>query len=279
MIIDLHSHTNCSDGELSPSDLLKLASEHGVNVLALTDHDTTLGLDEARQQATELGIRFINGVEISALWGTVDIHIVALQIDPTNETLQAGLKATRLAREVRAKSMGERLAAQGIKGVYEGAKAIAGDEIIARPHFAKHLVATGVVKDIPTAFKRYLVRGKAGYVPTPWPSYTEAVSWIRQAGGIAVVAHPARYRLTMSKLRSLLQDFKEAGGQAMEVATANHTAEEMELMSRACKELNLLASAGSDFHGPTMSRATLGKVPALPPGLTPVWQDWGLEAV
>lgn len=277
LIFDLHSHSCYSDGELQPTQLVTRASQAGVNVLALTDHDTTAGLHEAQQAAQQTGITLISGVEISTDWKKHEIHIIGLNIDADCAALQAQLAAQLARRSERALTIAARLQQLGIADAYAGARQFAGSELIARPHFAKFLVMNGHAKDISAAFRKFLGRGKPAHVPAAWPTIVEAVAWIKQAGGQAILAHPARYRLTAAKLRILLQTFKEAGGVGLEVITGYYKPSEVALMADLGEEFNLLASQGSDFHGDSLSKVRLGVLAALPAKCRPVWYDWGME--
>jgi hypothetical protein len=277
---DLHCHSNISDGVLSPSELVRRAAERGVKFLALTDHDDTDGLSEAAQTATECGIQLINGVEISVSWRNHTIHIVGLRIDPQHPELAAGLKQIRSGRRQRAALMAESLARCGIGGVLEGALRYANNpDMIGRTHFARYLVEAGHCKDVGSVFKRYLVKGKPGYVAHEWGNLPDAIRWIRAAGGVAVIAHPGRYtagRKAMGKptLRDLLKEFSELGGQAIEVVTGSHTPPQYAEFARYATEFSLLSSCGSDYHGPGESYRDLGRLPDLPLECTPVWRVW-----
>lgn len=270
MNVDLHAHSFYSDGELPPSDVIRIAAENGLDVVSLTDHDTTAGLAEAQQAADEHHIRLITGTEISATWRHKDIHIVGVNIDPEHPSLAEGLMHHQSLRRTRAKAIGDCFQSLGIPGAFEAANALAGKGLIARPHFAKFLVNEGHCKDMGTAFRRYLRRGKAAYVKTEWSALSDVVGWITGAGGIAILAHPCRYQLTSTQLRHLLHDFVAAGGEGIEVVTGNQTLNDTHHTARLCEEYKLLASRGSDFHGPS-SRAELGKMAALPLSCTPVW--------
>lgn len=273
--IDLHNHSRVSDGLLAPAELVRLAATNGVTDLALTDHDDLGGLEEAAQAALRHGIRFINGVEISVTWQQHTIHIVGLQVDPTNAVLCNGLHAIRSGRLARAERMAQDLARAGIPGALEGALRHAHNpNIIARPHFARFLVEQGIARDVPSVFKRFLVKGKTGYVRHAWAELNEAVSWIRGAGGIAVLAHPGRYSVNDNTMNTLIDEFVHAGGEAIEVVTSNHTREQTELFAAQVMRRGLLASRGSDYHGPGESRFEPGKLPALPVQCRPVWQRW-----
>lgn len=274
-LIDLHSHTVFSDGELTPEALVDLAKNVGVDVLALTDHDTIAGLARAQIHAKLHGIRLVAGVEISVKWTSKELHVLGLDIDPTNEVLLAGLQHQQEARRLRAGRIASSLELAGIPDALQGAMSLAQSDLVARPHFAHYIVQCGRAKDVGDAFKRFLTPGKPGYVETDWVDYATAISWIKQAGGFAVLAHPARYKLTMSRLRKLIIAFKQANGDGIEVVTSNHTLDETNIMARLCKEYELLASVGSDFHGPS-GRAKLGSIGTLPAGLTPVWEKMEL---
>lgn len=272
---DLHSHTTASDGTLSPAELVSRAHASGVNVLAITDHDVTSGLQEADQVARELGLSLVPGVEISVSWNGVTIHILGLNIDSTHSGLQGGLSGLRNFRTERAEEIARRLARHGIEGALEGAMAFANGQILGRTHFARFLVEQGFARDMRQVFKKYLVHNRPGYVRGEWASLVDAVNWIRDAGGQAVIAHPARYRISATRLRQLIQEFKDAGGIGIEVISGSHSPGEVQGMAQYAKRFDLLASCGSDYHGPEQPWIELGKLPPLPEGCTPVWHDWG----
>jgi predicted metal-dependent phosphoesterase TrpH len=275
MNVDLHCHSTASDGLLGPGELVARAVANGVETLALTDHDDLSALAEARAQAESEGIRFVDGVEISVTWENSTVHIVGLQIDPRNPVLRSGLESIREGRATRAEKMGEALDAAGIPDSLAGAKTFADNPgLISRSHFARHLVKTGRAQDVKSVFKRYLVKGKPGYVAHQWASLGDAVSWIRASGGIAVVAHPGRYKFSKPELHAFLAEFKDCGGGAIEVVTGSHSPEQYFEFARVAREFGFTASRGSDYHGKGESRADLGALPALPEGLTPVWRDW-----
>lgn len=274
MQYDLHNHSYYSDGEYSPTELVKLAKEEGIDVLALTDHDNVAGIAEALQAAEHAHIRLIPGVEISTSWMQKDIHIVGLGIDPEHPVLQAGLQTQLAKREQRSQGIGEKLAELGIADALAGAQALAGSKTIARPHFAHFLLKKGLVKDFQAAFSKYLGTGKPAYIAMEWASIPEAVQWIQAAGGQAVIAHPARYKLSRGKLFKLFDCFAEAGGDAIEVVTANHSKDEIQAMADYAKRYHFLASMGSDFHGPNIRRYSIGHLPPMPANCTPIWQDW-----
>lgn len=280
---DLHCHSSVSDGLLSPTELVERAAERGVKFLALTDHDDVDGLTEAAQAAARCGIKFINGVEISVTWRNHTLHVVGLQIDPANADLLAGLHKIRSGRKQRAVLMSESLARCGISGTLEGAYRFAANpEIIGRTHFARFLVEQGHCKDVASVFKRYLVKGKPGYVPHEWASLTEAIDWIKGAGGMVVLAHPGRYtsgRKAMGKttLLELLREFTDLGGQAIEVVTGSHTPPQYAEFARYAQQFGLLCSCGSDFHGPGESYRDLGRLPDLPVDCKAIWSAWALN--
>ena len=277
---DLHCHSTVSDGLLSPSDLVARAAERGVKVLALTDHDDVAGLDAARAAALQHGMQLINGVEISVSWRSHTLHIVGLNIDPAYPPLAEGLRSIRDGRGARAQLMADSLARSGIGGALEGAYHYAGNpSLIGRTHFARFLVESGHCKDVGSVFKNYLVKGKPGYVPHEWASLPDAVGWITGSGGIAVLAHPGRYmvgRKPMGRptMRELLEEFVQLGGRGVEVVSGSHTPEQYAEFARYAKEFDLLASCGSDFHGPGESYRDLGRLPDLPLDCRPVWQAW-----
>ncbi|MDH5444568.1 MAG: PHP domain-containing protein [Gammaproteobacteria bacterium] len=274
-IYDLHCHSTASDGSLSPTELVSRAHEMGVNVLALTDHDVTSGLEEAEKTATDLGMGFVPGIEISVTWSKSrqTVHIVGLHVDRRSETLQQGLKKLREFRNWRAEEIGRRLAKKGIEGAYDGACEFAGGEIISRTHFARFLIEQGYAKDMRDCFKHYLVKNKPGHVPGDWASLEAAVGWITGSGGQAVIAHPARYKMTATRLRNLIGEFKEVGGTGFEVVSGTHSKEEIGYMGRLAQQFELQASCGSDFHSPSNVYLELGRLPPLPEVCVPIWDD------
>lgn len=272
-IYDLHCHSTASDGTLRPAELVAHARAKGVKVLALTDHDSTAGIAEA-QQAASAGVEVISGVEVSVTWNHQLVHIVGLGVDGTAPELARGLEALRAYRVGRGEEITRRLEKSGIGGVYDGACALAGGPAISRTHVARYLVAQGLARNVQHAFDRYLKRGKPGYVPGQWASLRDAVGWIRGAGGQAVVAHPARYGLSATRLRQLLKEFKEAGGEGLEVVSGSQPQAATPSLARYAQQLELLASVGSDYHGPGQGVNDLGRVPPLPDLCTPIWQAW-----
>jgi len=272
---DLHCHSTASDGVLTPDALVRRAAERGVDVLALTDHDEVSGLAEAAATASALGLRFVPGTELSVSWRDVTLHIVGLRIDPASAPLRDGMRKIRAGRRERGMLMGESLAGCGIPGAYEGALAFAANEdMLSRTHFARFLVESGQCRDVREVFKRYLTPGKPGYVEHVWASLRDAIGLIHAAGGQAVLAHPGRYKVSRGALRELLTEFKNEGGDAIEVLTSSHTeAQSREFVGHALR-FGFLASCGSDFHGPGESWLDFGELPPLPEALTPVWRDW-----
>ena len=270
---DLHSHSNVSDGVLPPQDVVARAHEQGVELYALTDHDEVGGLEQAASAAQRLGLAFVPGVEVSVTWGSTTLHIVGLGVEYRDGRLEARLGAVRSGRISRAREMAEQLARVGIEGAFDGALVYAGNpQMISRTHFARYLVETGHCRDVKDVFSRYLVEGKPGFVPHAWAALDEAIDMIRDAGGVAIVAHPGRYRLNDLALHSLLEEFRELGGTAIEVSTSNHTEREMRRFADLAREFGFEASGGSDFHGPGESEyVELGRVARLPSDLTPVW--------
>lgn len=273
-IYDLHSHSTASDGTLSPHALVLRAANAGVQVLALTDHDTTAGIEEALSAAKQCDLKLIPGVEISVTWNKQTVHIVGLNVDPHNQALQEGLCELREFRDWRARAMADRLEKAGIAGAYQGALAHSNGVLISRTHFARFLVEQGVVSDERKVFKHYLINGKPGHVAGKWASLEQAVDWIHGAGGQAVVAHPARYRMTRSKLRRLFRDFIEQDGDAIEVISGSHSRDDYFSMAKHAQDLGLKASAGSDFHSPENPWVELGRLPMLPDNCKPLWADW-----
>jgi predicted metal-dependent phosphoesterase TrpH len=272
---DLHCHSSVSDGMLAPAAVAARAKENGVDVWALTDHDEIKGIAEARSAAAALDLQYIPGVEISITWAGKTIHVVGLQIDETHPSLVDGLAATRSGRLRRAQEMAGQLAAVGIEGAYEGAlRFVANPELISRTHFARFLIERGVCADVAEVFKNYLVEGKPGYVPHRWASLEDAVRWIHEAGGTAVVAHPGRYKLGDLATGQFFDQFKQLGGEAIEVVTGSHTPDQYEEYAKVARHYGFRGSRGSDFHGPEESHIDLGKLPPLPEGVIPVWRDW-----
>jgi predicted metal-dependent phosphoesterase TrpH len=270
---DLHCHSVVSDGTLTPEQLAARAKANGVELWALTDHDEVGGQDRALAAAQANGMKYLTGVEISITFANKTVHIVGLGFDAHDEQLKQGLYQTRGGRGERAKEMSEGLAKVGIHGAYEGALKYAGNhELISRTHFARFLVETGACQDTNEVFRRFLTEGNPGFVPHRWASLKDAVQWIVQAKGMAVIAHPARYGFTPNEEFALFTEFKNHGGQGVEVVTGSHSVPEYVTYADMAKEFDLFASRGSDFHSPTESRIDLGTLPWLPGQLTPVWE-------
>ena len=273
--VDLHMHSTASDGVVAPCDLVARGLANGLQLMALTDHDTIDGLDEARQAAKDYRVGFLNGVEISVSWGGETLHLVGLGFDPGQGPLASNLNALQISRRERASAMDAGLQAHGLPSVLEDAMAYAGNpNLIGRTHFARALVARGVCHHVQDVFDRFLTPGKPGYVPHQWATLSEAMAWIQGSGGICVLAHPARYRLTDTARWALLQEFMGLGGQVIEVSTGSHSLDDTQRYRQLSVELGLKASRGSDFHSPTESRCDVGAAPVLPDGCDPVWSGW-----
>ena len=272
---DLHCHSTFSDGLLPPAAVVARAAARGVDVLALTDHDEVGGLADAREAASEAGITLVCGSELSVTWEGITLHIVALQIDPRNSTLTEGLEAIRSGRLTRARRIADALAVAGIAGAYEGAlKYVTSERLISRTHFARHLVEAGYARAMKDVFKRYLTRGNPGYVAHQWATLSQAVGWIHAAGGRAVVAHPGRYGINASEMRRLLAEFRDIGGDAIEVLSPSHTPSQYVEFATHARVFGLRASCGSDWHGPGEGWMDFGELPEMPSGIVPVWKDW-----
>jgi predicted metal-dependent phosphoesterase TrpH len=272
---DLHNHSTASDGLLSPTQLIELAARTGVESIALTDHDTTAGLEEAEAAARAAGLEFVPGVEISVSWGSTTLHVVGLRVDPHAAALREGLGSIRDGRFGRAQRIAAALEGLGIPGALEGALELAGNEAkLSRAHFARFLVRAGRVRDSQAAFDKYLAQGKPAYVAHRWATLENAVSWIRAAGGIAVLAHPGRYDLKPMMRHEMLREFRAYGGEAIEVVTGSHRPEEYATWQRVALEHGFLASRGADYHGPGESACEPGTLPALNAALRPVWSQW-----
>jgi len=270
---DLHCHSVVSDGTLQPEELAARAKANGVELWALTDHDEIGGLQRARAAALALGLPYLTGAEISVTFAGLTVHIVGLGFDAGDAQLAAGLAATRGGREERAREMAAGLAQVGIAGAYEGAlKYVGNPELISRTHFARHLVESGVCQDTHEVFRKFLVEGKPGFVPHRWAKLGDAVRWIREAQGIAVIAHPGRYKFTANEEYALFTEFKAHGGRAVEVITGSHSGADFIKYADMALEFELLASRGSDFHSPDESHVDLGTLPPLPGQLSPVWE-------
>ena len=278
---DLHSHSTASDGTLPAGVLAARAKANGVELWALTDHDELSGLPAARAAATAAGLPFVDGIEISVTFAGTTVHIVGLGIDPQHDELVAGIAEVRAGRELRAKQMGDGLARVGIPGAYEGAIQLAPNpNLVSRTHFGRFLIASGVAPDMHAVFRRYLTEGKPGYVEHRWAKLGDAVRWIRASGGVAVIAHPGRYKFTPTEEFALFSEFQAHGGEGVEVVTGSHHAGDIAKYTEMALEFGLLASRGSDFHDPEESRLDLGLLPdrlTLSRRLTPVWSRWSAD--
>jgi predicted metal-dependent phosphoesterase TrpH len=274
LIYDLHSHSTASDGVLSPSELVERARNCGVNVLALTDHDTIDGLKEAKKAAELFGLGFVPGVEVSVTWQDRLVHVVGLGVDETAHKLKEGLTQLQQTRQHRAAQIGRSLEKAGIPGALEGAVKFASGGNPTRTHFARFLVKQGKSRSVASVFKRYLVPGKPGYVKVQWATLEQAVQWIVDAGGVAVIAHPGRYKITATRMRLLLEDFVACGGAGLEVVYGGCGQDVINNCAALAKRFGLKASTGSDFHDPTYSWIDLGKLPPIPAGLTPIWNNF-----
>ena len=270
---DLHSHSTVSDGTLSPTEMVLRAHEKEVAVYALTDHDATEGLKEAASVAEKIGINFVPGIELSVTWSHQTVHIVGLGIDPDNEALNKGLMALREFRGRRGEEIASKLEKKGFENALEGAKKYANGEILSRTHFARYIIEQGKAKDMKQVFKRYLVSGKPGYVAGKWASLEDALSWIHGAGGIAVIAHPARYKFSATRLRQLIAEFKELGGIGFEAISGSHSPDEELRMSQLANQFELYVSKGSDFHSPENAFRELGYLQDIPSGSKAIWES------
>jgi predicted metal-dependent phosphoesterase TrpH len=273
--VDLHCHSNVSDGVLPPAKVAKVAREAGVDVWALTDHDEVSGIAAARVAAAEQGMRFVTGVEISITWAGETVHIVGLQIDENNAALVQGLEDTRSGRDQRGREIARQLALVGIPDAYEGAlKYVGNPDLMSRTHFARYIVEIGVCRNTSEVFKKYLCEGKPGYVEHRWASLQQSLQWIHGAGGIAVIAHPGRYKFSDTAEGVLFDEFKQLGGSAIEVVTGSHTPDQYPEYARLANSYGFLASRGTDFHAPGETRVDFKLLPPLPGNVTPVWHDW-----
>ena len=270
---DLHSHSVISDGTLQPEALAARAKANGVELWALTDHDEIDGQARALAAAMHVGLPYLTGTEISVTFADLTVHIVGLGFDANSPVLQAGLESTRSGRDLRAREMSDGLAKVGIKGAYEGAlRYVSNPSLISRTHFARFLVDSGVCSDTHEVFRKFLVEGRPGFVPHRWAALGDAVHWITAAGGMAVIAHPGRYKFTANEEYALFTEFMAHGGRGVEVITGSHNSADFVRYTETALEFGLMASRGSDFHSPTESRIDLGNLPVLPGKLTPVWE-------
>ncbi len=272
-VLDLHTHSTCSDGTLSPEALIAEAARERVDTIALTDHDTVAGLAAAAHAANSVEVNFIPGIEISVTWNGKVVHIVGLHIDRDDPVLQHGLERLAQARRARAEEIGRRLRNAGAD-VMQEAHRQAGGGMITRTHYARALTRAGHAGNESSAFKRYLAPGRPGYVMGAWATLTEAVGWIRGAGGVAVVAHPLRYRMSRTQLNRLLEEFTAAGGEGIEVITTNATPNRIRDVAQLANRYALAGSVGSDYHGPETAWNRLGHLAPLPQSIRPVWDIW-----
>ncbi len=274
-MIDLHCHSYFSDGALSPAELIQKAQKQQLKCLSLTDHDTVAGYVELNEAALNSGITIVNGIEFSTRWKKYDIHILGYQIKHTNK-LQDLIICQNNSRIERAEQIGMALKSSGVDNAYEKACELAGHNRVGRPHFARLLINEGKTRDMASAFKQFLGRGKSAYIPTPWISVQEAVEGIVASGGQAVIAHPLKYGLTRSKLHELIIEFKDAGGVGMEVVAGEMNVTQIKEMAATSMRFNLLASSGSDYHSDAASRINLGRQQQLPVNCMPIWQEWNI---
>jgi len=272
MKVDFHNHSYFSDGVFSPTEVVRLADEAACDLFALTDHDTTDGLSEAQRMADKLSVNLISGVEISALWRNMTIHIVGLGIDTNNDVLQKGLNYNQTLREERALKIALGLKRSGINNALEKTQEISKTNMLTRTHFAQMLILEGYCKDMKSVFRRFLTGKKPGATRVEWRSFDEVVEWIHAAGGLAVIAHPFRYRMTQTKIKNMLIDFKEVLGDGVEVVTATSTDEEITLSNQWAKEYKLLSSCGSDYHGWSNQRIKIGRLKDLPSLDNAIWK-------
>ncbi len=272
---DLHCHSSMSDGVLAPAVLVERAAAQGVELFSLTDHDELCGQQQAADAARALGLDYVGGVEVSVSWGGETIHVVGLRINWNDAPLLEGLARTRSGRDGRAREMAAQLEKVGIPDAWEGAlRHVGNPALISRTHFARHIVERGICDDISEVFRKYMVEGRPGYVEHRWAALADAVGWIRGAGGVAVLAHPGRYRLGDTALWALINEFREAGGSAIEVVCGSHSRDQFRRFASVAVEFGLLASRGSDFHAPGERHNEIGQLPPLPDSVVPVWSEW-----
>ena len=272
---DLHSHTKYSDGSLSAQALIALAIERGITHLAITDHDTVqahLQLTENNNSYATEKINIIKGIELSSQWNNMGVHIVGLNIDIHSTPITTAVKHQTQLRIERVKTIAKKLLQRGFPDITQGAMILAGDGQVGRPHIAQHMVDEGLVSSVGQAFNKYLGAGKVGDISSVWPDLECVVEWINAAGGVAVLAHPSRYKMTRTKRRRLMADFSDAGGQAIEVCAGNQVPGVAEEMAAVCDEFGFHASVGSDFHNPDYKWVKLGQYPSLPKACRPVWE-------
>jgi 3',5'-nucleoside bisphosphate phosphatase len=274
LVYDLHTHTTASDGELSPEALVIEAKSSGIDVLAVTDHDTTSGINAAVDEASKQNIKLIPGIELSVSWMDKNFHIIGLGIDPDNTALQKSLVNTKKLREKRAVEIGRKLDKIGTSNAYFQAMELAGNHTVTRSHFARVLINQNFAKDSKEVFKKYLVHNKPGFVKTDWVEMDMGIKLIQNSGGKAILAHPMRYNITASWLRKFLAAFKESGGSGIEVVTGSSNADEIRTTASYAKRFELMGSTGSDFHGFDNTWVKLGQLAAMPESVTPIWEKW-----
>lgn len=274
-MIDLHCHSTFSDGALNPEDLIQKALDHQIQCLSLTDHDTIAGYDLLYLAAVSSSIKIISGIELSTRWKKYDIHMLGYCMEHTSDLMEV-IEQQSQSRIIRAQEIGVALKSAGVSDAYEKARELAGHERVGRPHFARVLVSEKKANDMATAFRRFLVRGKSAYVPTQWISIQQAVEVIAKSGGKAVIAHPLKYGLTRTKLHELIGEFRDVGGEGIEVVSGEMTNAQINEMAGLSIRFNLLASSGSDYHGDKQSRIGLGRQKNLPPHCTPIWKEWNI---
>jgi len=272
--VDLHCHSNQSDGALSPDDLVSRAAEHGVELLSLTDHDTISGQQEAMVAAKKLGVHMVSGIELSCVWRNMTIHILGFNFDLANGVMAAAQEKQSKARLQRARLISDRLLKKGLPDLFESAVSLSSSGIPGRPHFAQIMLDAGIVSSHAEAFKKYLGAGKVGDVKSVWPELSEVLHWICASEGDAVIAHPRKYTMSLTKLRDMIEEFKEFGGKGIEVITSGQKQGEIGMLSDLCQRYELLGSAGSDFHTPKYPWAELGRIPSLPKSVEPIWKAW-----
>lgn len=276
--IDLHTHSSCSDGTLTPRELVQRAAARNITALALTDHDTTIGLAEAALEAAAANVILVPGIEFSCIWGGVTIHVLGLGIDSSSEVMIKAVEHQSEVRRQRSEIIAEKMSRKhNMPGLLEGIEEFSGEAIPARPHFAKKMVQMGYVASVREAFSAYLGSGKSGDVKVGWPELSTVCGWVKDSGGLAVIAHPRKYKCTLTKLRRLFDDFKEVGGEGLEVSVGGQKQGETGLLADLCNRYGFLASAGSDFHSPGFPWSDLGLFPSLPGSVSSVSSRLGLS--
>jgi 3',5'-nucleoside bisphosphate phosphatase len=274
--IDLHTHSSCSDGALTPLELVALAAAAGVEVMALTDHDTISGVEAAQQAAVQHGLKLVPGVEISASWHAQAVHILGLWIDPLSPLLCSMLKSQGELRRTRMRNICARLEKLRLPGKELLATVELHPGLPTRAHLAQALVAGGHVASADAAFRKYLGKGKAAHIAADWPALPEVVGWIVASGGVAALAHPARYAISSGARRRLLADFAAAGGTVLEVVSGGNASQHVDTCAVLAQSFGFLGSVGSDFHNPQAAWNPLGRSLKLPDCVTPVWRSFGL---